>query len=77
MTPTLALSVHSISDVVLIDVGEFHFTSAPFACHSIRSNQISKEEIQAIQHESEAVDESLTFSESVLSRPKGFYVCLQ
>ena len=39
MTCTSALPAHSMSDMVLIDVGEFHFASTPFAHHPIRANQ--------------------------------------
>ena len=40
MTYTSALPTYSMSDIVLIDVGEFHFTFAPFAHHPIHPNQI-------------------------------------
>ena len=44
-------------DIVLIDVGEFHFTSTPIAHHPIHPNQIPREQVQATRHEPNAVNE--------------------
>ena len=57
MTCTLALLTHSMSDIVLIDVGKFHFTSTPFTHHPIHSNQIPREQVSATCHEPNAVNE--------------------
>ena len=51
----------SMSDVVLIDVRKFRFTSTPFAHHSIHSNQIPSKRIQSTCHEPEAVNEMQLF----------------
>ena len=56
MTHTLTLSTHSMSDIVLIDVYEFHFVSALFAHHPIHPNQIPRERVQATRHESNTVN---------------------
>ena len=47
-----------MSDIVLIDVGEFLFTWTPFTHHHIKPNQIRRERVQAIQHEPNVVNES-------------------
>ena len=53
---TLVLSTYSMSDVVLIDVHEFYFTSALFVHHP--TNQIPSERVQGTRHEPKAVSES-------------------
>ena len=57
MTSTSSLPTRSMSDIVLIDVSNFHFTSTPFANHPIHPNQIPRERVQATRHESNTVNE--------------------
>ena len=43
MTCTSAISACSMSDIVLINVGEFHFAFTSFTYHPIHPNQIPRE----------------------------------
>ena len=56
-----AFSTNSISKVVLIDVGEFCFTSILIAHHPIHPNQISGKRVQATHHKLNAINELQLF----------------
>ena len=78
MTCSSALSTHSISDIVPIDVGEFIFTSAPLTHHSIYPNQIPREQVEATRYEPNTVNESQLSRNLLLFTQRGLvfvYLC--
>ena len=71
MTCTSALPTCSMSNIVLINVGEFCFASTPFAHHPIHPSQIPREQVQADRHEPNTVNELQPFRNLLLLTQRG------